>query len=133
MNRRIRSVECWVEVNGIVTLRRVVQKDRQFCQAHVTFLNIVLASDCTQIRDFGVFGKRQRDLVDVRQLVAVRIDGPVVRIAFHRPGWRVDGTGRAPRCHHGHFRIERPTVFVLEERDPTIEPSIFRFLGDIVE
>ena len=128
VNRRVRPVERRVEVNGVVALLGVLEEDRQLGEPHVPLLDVVLAGNRPQVGDFDVFGQRHRDPVDVRKLVPRGVDGPEVRIAFHRPRRRVDRGHGLPWRHHRQLVVERPAVAVLEQRDPAVEAQVLRLL-----
>ena len=127
---RVRSVERRVEVNGVVALLGVLEEDRQLGQAHVPFLDVVFAGDRPQVGDFGVFGQRHRDPVDVGKLVPRGVDGPEVGIPFHRPRRRVDRRHGLPRRHDRQLVVQRPAIPVLEQRYPAVEAEILGLLGD---
>ena len=84
------AVERRVEVNGVVALLLVFEEDRQFVQAGVTLLLVVLTGDGPQVEHLGVLGQGHDDLVDVRQLIALSVHRPVVRVALKDPGRGVD-------------------------------------------
>ena len=115
MNGRVRSVERRVEVNRVVALLGVFEEDRKLGQPHVPFLDVVFAGNRPQVGDFGVFSQRHRDPVDVGKLIPRGVDGPEIRIAFHRPRRRVDRRHGLPRRHHRQLVIQRPAIPVLEQ------------------
>ena len=94
----------------VVVPRLVLKQDRQFRDIDVAILDIVLAGDGPQVQHLQVLGQCELELVEVRKLIPVRVNGPVVRVPLQRPGRRGDGIRRLPGGEHGQVRVQRPVA-----------------------
>src|SRR6202171_3212320 len=86
----IGAVEPWIEMNFVVPARGVLQEHRQFCEIDEPLHVVVLAGDRPQIDDLRIFGKRELNLVEIGQLVALRVSGPERGITLKTPDWSVE-------------------------------------------
>ena len=54
-----------IEMDLVAALLLVFEDHRQFGQADMAFLHVVIAANGAQIDDFGVFGQCQHHFVDI--------------------------------------------------------------------
>ncbi len=106
-------------------------KDRHVLEADKLVLEIDLAI-CGAQGDGRLIEDIERRGIDIRELVALGVDLPVVGVALQRGsrGAAGDGLGQLPRAHRRSVRVGPPRVARAEELHPVREIGIRGLLLD---
>ena len=70
-----------IQMDLVVALRLVIEQHRQLAQVDMPLLLVVFPGHRAEVDDLEVLGERELHPVEIRQLIARRIDGVVVRIS----------------------------------------------------
>ena len=117
----VRAVGGRVEADRVVALLLVLQEDRQLAHADVALLRVVLAGDGAEVEHFEVLGQRHLDLVQVRKLVPLGVDGVEERVPLqHQVGVLIGEVG-LPGAEDRQIDVEPPVDLELEVADPVVE------------
>ena len=133
LERGVRPVDGRVEMNRVLALVLVLEEDRQLVDRGVSLLPVVLAGDGPQVEHFEVLGQRELQLVDVRQLIAGRVDHVVVGVALEDPGRVVSRLLGDPGHQRRQVRVERVGGAVLHVRHPRVELGLLGLGVELIE
>ena len=108
LERGVGAVGAGVEVDAVVALLHVLQKDRQLGDVGVALLQVVLAGDGAQVEHLQVLGQRHLDAVEVGELVPLGIDLVIEGVALHGPVRRIRRRDGTPGPEHRQIGVEGP-------------------------
>ena len=130
VEHEVGSGKAEIQMNLVVALLLVIEQHRQLAEVDVTFLLVVFPGHRAKVDDLEVLRKRELDAVEIGQLVAGRIDGIVVRVAFQQPDRGVDRSHGAPRPENRHVGIEFPVLLEVQHLHPVLESLLLRACVD---
>ena len=115
------AVGAGVEVDAVVALLHVLQKDRQLGDVGVALLQVVLAGDGAQVQHLQVLGQRHLDAVEVGELVPLGIDLVIEGLRSMVQFGVLTGETVRQGPSTRQVRVEGPLVLELEEGDPVLD------------